>query len=272
MFISRDARGCGTIRVTQAAATEAVLDADVPLYHQIYLHLRAEIADGAWVGRDDFPGEIDLAKRFGVSVITSRRALSRLSEEGYIDRGRGRRTKVVRDPSIIQNAGAPALIQTAPGLPRAFTYDLLTRGVDVAPAEACAAFRVPPGSKLWLCSRLRRFEGRAHSVTLNAQRIELGATLPRRKLLKMPMTQILRDSGISFSRLSRHISAVLAPPNVAVHLGLTLNDPTLVYTFTHHDDSDVVVQWVRIWVRTDEPGPNEVFSYTTGTWNMSAAM
>lgn len=249
-----------------------MLDADVPLYHQIYLHLRAEIADGAWVGRDDFPGEIDLAKRFGVSVITSRRALNRLSEEGYIERGRGRRTRVMRDPKLASRHKAPALIQTTPGAPRAFTYEVLARGVDVAPAEACAAFGLAAGSKLWLCSRLRRFEGRAHSVTLNAQRIELGEGLPKRKLQTLPMTQILRDSGIRFSRLSRRIGASLAPPHVAGHLGLTLNDPTLVYTFTHHDAQDVVVQWVRIWVRSDEPSPDEVFSYETGAWSMSTAM
>lgn len=249
-----------------------MLDADVPLHHQIYLHLRAEIADGAWVGRDGFPGEIDLAKRFGVSVITSRRALNRLSEEGYIKRGRGKRTRVVREPAAAQSGAAPAIIQTSPGAPRAFTYQVLSRGVDIAPAESCAAFGLPAGTKLWMCSRLRSYQGRPHSVTLNVQPVALGENLPLRKLQKQPMTQILRDSGVKFSRLSRRISAALAPPHAAGPLGLTLNDPTLVYTFTHHDDRDAVVQWVRIWVRSDEPSSEEVFSYETGAWSMGSVM
>ena len=70
----------------------------------------------------------------------------------------------------------------------------------------------------------------------------------------------------------RRVSASLAPPEVARHLGLTLNDPTLVYTFTHHDAADAIVQWVRIWVRFDEPAPDEVFSYETRTWSASDAM
>ncbi len=250
----------------------SVLDADVPLHHQIYLHLRAEIADGTWVGRDDFPGEIELAERFGVSVITSRRALSRLAEEGYIERGRGRRTRVMRAPSSVRVGVVPAIIQTAPGAPREFGYRVLSRGIDVAPAEACTAFGLPAGAKLWMCSRLRSFQGRPHSVTLNVQHPELGESLPLRQLQKLPMTQILRDTGVRFSRLSRKISAALAPPRVAAHLGLTLNDPMLVYTFTHHDDRDVVVQWVRIWVRSDEPSPDEVFSYRTGVWSMGSVM
>lgn len=249
-----------------------MLDTDVPLYHQIYLHLRAEIADGKWVGRDDFPGEIELAQQFGVSVITSRRALNRLAEDGYIDRGRGRRTRVLSKPAIPASSVPPALFQLSPGAPRAFTYEVLSRGVDVAPAEACAAFGVNAGTKLWTCSRLRRYQGRAHSVTLNVQNIEVGQQLPLRKLQKEPMTQILRETGIRFSRLTRRISASLAPPHVATPLGLTLNDPTLVYTFMHHDDQNRVVQWVRIWVRSDEPGVTEEFNYATGVWSMSSVM
>lgn len=248
-----------------------MLDADVPLYHQIYLHLRAEITDGAWVGRDDFPGEIELAKRFGVSVITSRRALGRLSEEGFIERARGRRTKVVREPASARAGAAPPVLQTSPGAPRPFTYTVLASGVDVAPAEACAAFGVPAGTRLWTCSRLRSHRGKPHSVTLNVQQVERGSKLPLRSLQKMPMTQILRDTGVRFTRLTRRISSSLAPPHVARNLKLTLNDPTLVYTFTHHDDHGVV-QWVRIWVRSDEPSSEEVYSYETGTWSMAEAM
>jgi len=61
----------------------------------------------------------------------------------------------------------------------------------------------------------------------------------------------------------------MAPPNVARQLGLVLNEPTLIYTFTHHDLQDAVVQWVLIWVRPDEPSPEEVFSYATGSWSMA---
>jgi GntR family transcriptional regulator len=249
-----------------------VLDADVPRHHQIYLHVRSEIVDGAWVGRDDFPGEQELARRFGVSVITSRKALERLAGEGFIERGRGRRTRVLREPSAARRGRAPAILQTSIGAPRDFTYRILSRGVDVAPMEACEAFGVPAGTRLWLCSRLRSFQGRPHSVTLNAQREELGGRLSVSRLARLPMTQLLREEGVQFVRLRRRVSACMAPPNVARHLGLMIHEPALVYTFTHHDAADLVVQWVRIWVRHDEPGPEEVFSYETGTWSMSTAM
>lgn len=249
-----------------------VLHADVPLYHQIYLHIRSEILDGVWVGRDDFPGEIDLAAQFGVSVITSRKALDRLAAEGFIERSRGKRTRVLRQPEPARQGAGPAMIQTRAGMPRDFSYRVLSRGVYVAPGEACQAFGLEHGSRLWLCSRLRTFRGHAHSVTLNVQQVELGERLSAAKLQKYPMTQLLREEGVQFARLTRRVSASLAPPHVARHLGLTLNEPTLVYTFAHHNVQGEVVQWVRIWVRPDEPSPDEVYSYATGTWTMSATM
>lgn len=257
--------------VVERDAREA-RDADVPLYHQIYLHLRAEILDGGWIGRDDFPGEAELARQFGVSVITSRKALDRLVADGLIERARGKRTRVLRGPEQPRRDAAPAIIQTVIGAPRAFSYRVLSRGVGVAPVEACKAFGVEAGSRLWLCSRLRSYRGRPHSVTLNVQHEALGKTLTTAELQSQAMTHLLRQHGVNFARLTRRFGASLAPPHVARQLGLMLNEPTLVYTFTHHDTDNVVVQWVRIWVRPDEPSPEEVFSYETGHWSMSTTM
>ena len=83
-----------------------------PLQHQIYLQVRSEIEDGLWLDRDDFPGERDLADRYGVSVITTRAALDRLADEGWVERRRGPRYE--SDPSARQGrpAGGPG---AAPG-------------------------------------------------------------------------------------------------------------------------------------------------------------
>ncbi|MGY4290077.1 DNA-binding GntR family transcriptional regulator [Bradyrhizobium sp. LM2.7] len=37
----------------------------LPLTEQIYAALKNEILDGLWVGRETFPGEDEVAKRFG---------------------------------------------------------------------------------------------------------------------------------------------------------------------------------------------------------------
>ena len=68
----------------------------------------------------------------------------------------------------------------------------LWRGIDIAPAKVCDAFRLPYGSKLRQLSRLRRFEGRPHSVTYNTQLPELGQRHPVKDLNSLPMSEILK--------------------------------------------------------------------------------
>ena len=68
----------------------------VPMHHQVYLDLRGSLDDRTWQPGDRLPPERELAQRYGVSLITVRRALSELAQQGRIERTRGRGTFVLR--------------------------------------------------------------------------------------------------------------------------------------------------------------------------------
>ena len=107
-------------------------DRAVPLQHQIYLQVRSEIDDGLWLDRDDFPGERDLADRYGVSVITTRAALDRLADEGWVERRRGRGTRAIHRPDTsigVARTGAP------PAARAGRTGELPLRGARVVGAD-----------------------------------------------------------------------------------------------------------------------------------------
>ncbi len=61
-----------------------------PLYSIIYDHLRDEILRQHYAPGARLPTEVELAKDFGVSRITSKRAMEELERDGYIYRQRGR--------------------------------------------------------------------------------------------------------------------------------------------------------------------------------------
>lgn len=69
-----------------------------PLYTQVRDAVFERIADGSWPTGSVIPNEIDLAKAYGVSVGTMRKALSTLTDEGFLARRQGRGT-FVSDPS-----------------------------------------------------------------------------------------------------------------------------------------------------------------------------
>ena len=241
------------------------MNPDVPLHYQIYQQMRAEIEDGLWTGRGDFPGEEDLAQRFGVSVITTRKALTRLAEERWIDRGRGRRSQVIpRTKAAARSNGSPNVFPLR--LSHPYSYKLLSHGLGVPSAEACQAFGVPAGSWLWQCSRLRTFRGALHSVTYNVQRPEIGSHHSLANLRKLPMAQLLTLVGKEIAQVTRRLSAAPAPVAVAAALNIPVQHPTQLHTFTMRDIAGEVVEWVRIYLHPDESSPVEVLNLEDGCW------
>lgn len=69
-----------------------------PLYEQVRLALMTKILEGGWKPGQVIENEIELAKDYGVSVGTMRKALLALEDEGLLHRHQGRGT-FVSDPS-----------------------------------------------------------------------------------------------------------------------------------------------------------------------------
>jgi DNA-binding LacI/PurR family transcriptional regulator len=61
-----------------------------PIYQRIYDHLLGEINSGGLKPGDRAPTEKELCQQFGVSRITSKRALEMLAADGYVTRFRGK--------------------------------------------------------------------------------------------------------------------------------------------------------------------------------------
>src|SRR5215210_7517988 len=67
----------------------------IPLHHQVYLDLKAAMDGNEYRSGDRLPAERELARRYGCSLITIRRALDELSREGRLRRDQGRGTFVL---------------------------------------------------------------------------------------------------------------------------------------------------------------------------------
>ncbi|WP_373229831.1 GntR family transcriptional regulator [Cohnella sp.] len=80
-----------------------MLHGDKPLYSQIIEILRGYIERGEYVPDQQLPTEVELAEQFGVSRITSKRALIELEREGLIYRRRGSGSFVKKQSVIRRN-------------------------------------------------------------------------------------------------------------------------------------------------------------------------
>jgi GntR family transcriptional regulator len=91
----------------------------VPLHHQVYLDLARSLDTGLWQAGGQLPTERDLAKHYGCSLITIRRALDELVREGRIERTRGRGTFVLH-PRLDRDIASRA----------SFSEEMRQRGLD----------------------------------------------------------------------------------------------------------------------------------------------
>lgn len=100
-----------------------------PLYKKIYQQLLLDIQAGKYPPGSQLPTEKELAEAFGVSRITSKRALAELAEDGWIDRIRGRGSFVHegagRSGVVVRSAQRRRIGYIAQDLGYAFGMELL---------------------------------------------------------------------------------------------------------------------------------------------------
>jgi GntR family transcriptional regulator len=221
----------------------------VPRYHQIYLVLRERLAAGEFAADAPMPGEVELARSYGVSRMTLRAALDLLAQDKLIVRQRGRGT-FARG----RQAGGPApmlgLLENlvANGLRTVVKIIELTE--VPAAGEVADALRIRAGEPVQRAVRLRSFRGSpvSHLTTFVPAAI---ARFSRKELAAKPMLRLLEEAGVRVAGAEQTISARLSDPATAPLLNLGVGSPLLSVRRIVHDESNRPVQLLRGLYRPD---------------------
>ncbi len=75
-----------------------LLNTATPIYVQLIMHFRQQIASGKWKLHETIPALEELAREFGVTRVTVRQAIGFLEREGLLTSRRGRGTTVISEP------------------------------------------------------------------------------------------------------------------------------------------------------------------------------
>jgi GntR family transcriptional regulator len=224
----------------------------VPLHHQVYLDLRAAIDGGELRPGDQLPPERELARRYGCSLITVRRALTELAREQRIERTRGRGTYVLR-PRIDRDLAATL----------SFTAEMQTRGLDAetrllaarpeSAGEAVAnALGIEVGSPTLYLERLRLGGGEPlllEQVHLPAERFPglLASDLETNSLYDL----LTERYGTHVARARETLEPVLLHVREARLLGVAPRTPALLIEGIASTADGSPVELGRTYVRGD---------------------
>lgn len=237
-----------------------------PLHHQVYLVLADGISTGRYGVGEALPTEEQLTRLFSVSRITVRRAMESLHGAGLIERGAGRRT-VVRAP-----IGRPMRMTMNSVIENIVAYGTETdaRVIEFGYVEARGFVR----EHLWQATerlvqravRVRSHEGLPIMHLTSWVPAALGETFAADDLARFSMFELLARAGAHLARGDQVVSATLADPTVARHLGIKVGAALIDMRRLMFDQKGRAVEYIEMLAIPDrmtmrmELGPGEFAS------------
>jgi len=229
-------------------------DSRVPLYHQIFLILKAKILTGEFSPGEFLPGERDLAEMYDVSRITTVRALKELVRAGLVvrERGRGTRVQIVAQGSVARGPAAEA--SNAPrnaDEASAPEIDVIAFEYLEAPAEIQRALGIGRRDEVQWATRLLRYNGAPYAHAESFVPKDVGEAWTREDLESTPMFVLLERAGVSIGLVQERVSAVLADKVFAERLDIKSGSPLIYLERTTFDIHDRAIDYFRGYYAPD---------------------
>lgn len=232
-------------------APEFVSDA-VPLYYQLATVLRELIASGRYGTGDRLPSEAELAERYGVSRVTVRQTLQNLADEGLIERRPGVGTFVTGERPFTGTLELDRSIGDLISMGMATSIRLLElREIEAGPEEV-RRLRIPEGSRLTRCERVRYYDDEPYCHIVNRMPVEIGSRIGRENWERGSVLRYLEEElGIRLGDARQNLRATLADATLARHLGIEIATPVLQVDYLIRSEDGEPVEWARLRYRSD---------------------
>ena len=213
-----------------------------PLYLQVRDALASRIAMGEWKPNAAIPNEGDLAREFGVSSGTMRKALDLMEGERLLTRRQGRGT-FVNDQSSDELSVRYSNIRTADGERITGEISLVSIAQGSANAAECGRLRLRPDDKVWRIQRIRLHKGEPFMVEDVVMPAALFPDLGEQKELPSRIVVLAQQYGILLGKGDERVSIGAASPEVAETLKVKPGVPILMLDRLVHDLSGRAVEW-----------------------------
>jgi len=197
-----------------------------PRYHQVYALLKGWIYDGTFPPGSKLPAESELCETFGVSKITTRKAIDMLASEKLLVRVQGKGTYVTEDLADAPNLGdMEQLIRKTRKLAQKSSVENVEIKEIIADEEVVADLALEAGEHVQKISFVRYMDGRpiGYRIAFVPSRSGLNFTVDEIK--KNQMLTLLEKKGVRISGADQLIGACLADTTKASLLKTTVGAP-----------------------------------------------
>lgn len=227
-------------------------DSAIPIYQQLEGILRARIASGEWVPGQRIPSENDLYRMYGLSRMTVRGVLNKMTGDGWLTRVPGKGTYVAPEKL---SALSPAYRGIREQL-EVLGYDITTRLISLdqrrAPEPVRESLRLAESETVFAITRLRSVDGEPLSLHSSYVPARLAPTLDHLDVVAEQLCVVLEGTyGLSMHDVAESLEAVAARKTDADLLRLAQGQPVLQLTDVISDRTGLAFEYSTIIFRGD---------------------
>ena len=220
-------------------------DLKTPLYHQIYMILHEKIQHGEYTDSTLLPSEFEIAREYGVSRITAKRALNELAAAGLAVREQGRGTRVTSEGfGTIVNASVRSLTKSLKAR-RHRQIAVVEFAYQPATEEIAAVLGMKNGEVVQRAVRVSTKNGLPYSHLTTYVPSVVGQNWSAADLERLPLVDLLERAGHAGVRGEQTISATLADSTLASALELPIGAPVLKILRTIYDRDERAVEYLQ---------------------------
>jgi GntR family transcriptional regulator len=213
-----------------------------PLYLQVRDALAARVSSGEWKPSTVIPNEGDLAREFGVSSGTMRKALDLLEAERILTRRQGRGT-FVNDQTSAELSDRYTKIWGLKG--ERVSGEVTVISVEEGPANEaeCIRLKLRPSESVLRIQRVRSYKSEPFMVEDVALPAKLFPGLDKKKDFPSRIVLLAQDFGVLLGKGEERLCVATAAKDVAEHLKLAEGAPVLLLDRIVHDLNGQPVEW-----------------------------
>jgi GntR family transcriptional regulator len=207
----------------------------VPLYFKVMMQIRDRILSGTWGCGHRLPGEIELARQLGVSVITIRQALAQLCQEKLLTREWRRGTFVSWKGPLKKSVQLEVETEDLAPVEAEGTSFKVLNLEDVEPANDLKRdFGLSADEKVRKIERIRMAHQRPLAYVISYVPSRMAAQVRIKGMKTIPLSTVLETSlGIKISDVKHVVEAKLSDEEVSAHLDIPPGSPVLYVERDH---------------------------------------
>lgn len=198
-----------------------------PLYLQLRDALAERIAGGEWKPGSAIPNESDLAREFGVSTGTMRKALDLMEAERLLTRRQGRGT-FVNDHNSYELSARFSNLRAADGSRVCGEVKSAEISEGTANPLECERLALQLGDEVYRFHRVRHHRNRVYLVEDAALPAALFPGLPEKRSVADRIIILAQEYGLLLGRATERVSLGQASPTVAEAFGIGPGSPIMV--------------------------------------------